>query len=638
MLQKMAEKVKEEGEKEEELYAKFQCYCKTNGAELAESIASSTAKAPQIQSDIEAGEAEIKQLKIDLKAHQEDRSSAKQAMETATAQREKEHSQYQETSGEYKTYIDALARAIPAIEKGMAGGFLQSASATLQRQLQQAVSSSSGTTDYDRQTVLAFLSGARSKDSYIPRSGEITGILKEIKADFDKNLADVDSAEADAVQIHEELMAAKAKQVQALSDSIEKKTERNGNLAVEIVSMKNDLSASEAALIEDQKMAAELEKGCDTKKGEWDERQKVRAEELVAIHDTIKILNDDSALDLFKKTLDSPSLLQLGANVRVRQQRALQLIRSHADHPRVDFLAVALSGKKVDFSKVHKMIDDMVKLLAQEQLDDDSKKEYCEKQIDQIEDKGKELKKKVDDLATDIADAEELISTYAADLKTLEQGIATLDKSVMEATENRKKEHEEYNELMSSNTQAKQLLEYAKNRLNKFYNPTLHKEATPKEEEGLLQEAAPPATWDGDYKTKSEETSGVISMLDLLMRDLTKEMTVAETEETDAQKDYEELMQEAASKRAADLKVIQAKETAKADAEEAKSVASTSSGEESKKLMATEQYEMQLHKECDWLQENHQIRKEARASEVESLKQAKAILAGSDFSLAQVGQ
>jgi hypothetical protein len=543
---------------------------------------------------------------------------------------------------------------------GTSGGFLQAASAQLQQQLKRAVASSSSATEYDRQTVLAFLTRGRNKEGYVPKSGEITGILKEIKADFDKALADVEATEADAVQLHEELIAAKTKQVQTLSNSIEKKMSRIGDLEVEIVQLKNDLTASEAALIEDQKLAAALAQGCDTKKDEWAVRQKSRAEELVAIHETIKILNDDDALDLFKKTL---SLLQMDTNdVAQLQRRAKQgLLKaqkrissfatgraSGVNDERLDFLALALSGKKADFSKIHKMIDDMVKLLAQEQFDDDHKKEYCEKQIDQIEDKGKELKKKVEDLGAEIENSEELISTYTADIKTLEQGIAALDKSVMEATETRKAENEEFKELMTTNTAAKQLIEYAKNRLNKFYSPSLYK-APPapapapafieiarhqqQQKKNAISQA--PETWNDAYATKSEGNKGVISMLDLLIRDLTKEMTVAETDEKNSQEDYEKLMQDAAGKRAADLKVVQAKQMAKAEAEEAKSVATQSSGEESKTLMATQQYEMQLHQECDWLQQNHEIRKQARASEVDSLKQAKAILAGSDFSLIQ---
>jgi len=344
MLQKMQKKITAEGEKEKELYQKFHCYCTTNSAELAKSISDNQAKGPQTQSDIEAGEAELKQLNIDLKSHKEDRSAAKDAMNAASQQREKEHSAYTATSGDLNTNIGALNRAIPAIEKGMAGGFLQAASSSLQHQLKHAVSSSSSATEYDRQTVLAFLEGA-NKDEYIPRSGEITGILKEILSDFEKNLADVEATEADAVKLHDELIGAKTKQVQALSDSIEKKTGRVGELGVEIATMKNDLSATEAALLEDQKLAAELGTSCESKASEWEERQKVRADELVAIHEAIKILNDDDALEMFKKTL-SPSLLQLETNMHQVERRAIAQLRRSVDHPRLDFLVLALSGKK----------------------------------------------------------------------------------------------------------------------------------------------------------------------------------------------------------------------------------------------------------------------------------------------------
>jgi len=399
LLEKMAKKVEAEGEEETALYEKFSCYCSTSGGDLAKNIAEATAKTPQVQSDIEASSAELSQLQGDLKSHQEDRTAAKAAIEAATAQREKENAAYLATSGEYKSYIDSLASAIPAIQKGMAGTFLQRSSLQSAQWLRRAVADASAITDYDRQTVTAFLeNGGRGSDGYVPVSGEIVGILEQIKEDFDKSLAEVEATEAEAVKLHEELIAAKEKQVSTLSASIETKTVKIGELQVEIVNMKNDLSDTEAALLEDQKMAADLKGNCDSKAAEWEERKKLRAEELVAIHDTIKVLNDDDALDLFKKTLPSASLLQLDTSTHKVQLRALGLVqaaRARAQNrPGLDLLTLALSGKKVDFSKVMKMIDDMVAILAKEQEDDEHKKEYCQKQIDFVEDEGKELSKK----------------------------------------------------------------------------------------------------------------------------------------------------------------------------------------------------------------------------------------------------
>merc|ERR1719221_2538096 len=112
-------------------------------------------------------------------------------------------------------------------------------------------------------------------------------------------------------------------------------------------------------------------------------------------------------------------------------------------------------------------------------------------------------------------------------------------------------------------------------------------------------------------------------------------MTEATTEEKDAQADYEAMMKSSAEKRAADSKSLTEKESMKASLEsdleahtEAKAAAST-------ELAATLEYIQQLHTECDWLLKYFDVRKEARASEIDALGRAKAVLSGADYSLVQ---
>merc|ERR1719335_999075 len=114
-------------------------------------------------------------------------------------------------------------------------------------------------------------------------------------------------AEDAAIKAYDELVAAKTKEVEALTKAIEEKMTRVGELAVEIVQMKNDLGDTAEALIEDKKFLADLEKNCAKKSAEWDEIVKTRNQELLALADTIKVLNDDDSLELFKKTLPSSS-------------------------------------------------------------------------------------------------------------------------------------------------------------------------------------------------------------------------------------------------------------------------------------------------------------------------------------------
>merc|ERR1719396_37036 len=130
---------------------------------------------------------------------------------------------------------------------------------------------------------------------------------------MNKELAEASATEAAAIKAYDELMAAKEKEVNALTKSIEEKMVRLGDLQVEIVEMKEDLDDTGKALLEDKKFLADLSKNCALKTKEHEENTKLRSEELLALADTIKVLNDDDALELFKKTLPgaSASLMQL---------------------------------------------------------------------------------------------------------------------------------------------------------------------------------------------------------------------------------------------------------------------------------------------------------------------------------------
>merc|ERR1711963_1067783 len=238
-------------------------------------------------------------------------------------------------------------------------------------------------------------------------------------------------------------------------------------------------------------------------------------------------------------------------------------------------------------------------------------------------------------------------------------------------TEQRKEENAEFKALVASDTAAKEVLKFAKNRLNQFYNPKLYK-PPPKVElssedriydsmGGQLSTAAPtgiagtgitvlaqvsahrqlkgapappPATWNA-YATKSGESTGVIAMIDLLIGDLDKELTEAETDEKNSQSDYEQMMKDSAAKRTTDSKALTEKTSAKADTEAELQSQNEHKADKAKELMASMKYISSLHAECDWLLQYFDARKEARAGEVESLKNAKAVLSGADYALLQ---
>ena len=666
MMQALQAKVEAEGEIEKELYDKYMCYCKNGASALAKSIADAEAKGPELTAAIEEATGKLAQLKEDIKSHQADRTAAKTAMAEATAVREKEAAAFAAATGDLKTNLAGLGKAIAAIEKGMAG-FLQTSAASL---LKKIVMNKGDMLDADRQDVLSFLS---ADSDYAPASGEITGILKTMEDEMNADLKAATDEENAAIAAYDGLMAAKKKEVQSLTNMIEDKLQRVGDLGVEIQEMKNDLGDTADSLEDDKKFLADLDKNCAGKQKLYDENVKMRGQELAALADTIKILNDDDALELFKKTLPgASSFLQIQVSASAMKARALALIQlaqtsSTERRPALDFIALSLRGKKIGFEKIIGMIDDLVVELKVEQETDDKKKEYCAEEFDKSEDKHKVLTKSISDLESGIAESEEGITTTTAEIEALSDGIKALDKSVAEATEQRKEENEEYTALMAGNGAAKELLAFAKNRLNKFYNPKLYKapakkeltaedQATlaaggtlaPEEAAGgiagtgvtvLAQKAdpGPPPEAPAAYSKKGEESNGIISMIDMLIKDLEKEMTQAELEEKDGQEDYETFMQDSATKRAEDSKSMTDKEGALADLETGLGQQKSDKSQAEKDLGALNEYIHSLHTECDWLIKYFDMRKEARTNEIDALEKAKAVLSGADYSLVQTG-
>merc|ERR1719460_3091248 len=134
----------------------------------------------------------------------------------------------------------------------------------------------------------------------------------------------------------------------------------------------------------------------------------------------------------------------------------------------------------------------------------------------------------------------------------------------------------------------------------------------------------PPPETAAAFSKKSEESNGVISMIDLLIKDLDKEMTEAKATEKNAQADYEQAMSDSASKRATDSKTLADKQKAKAETAADMEANTEEKAATTKTLMATLEYIQSLHAECDWLLQYFEVRKEARTGEIESLKNAKA--------------
>merc|ERR1719198_2100479 len=642
MLQDMQKTVESEGKKEEELFEKFMCYCSGGEAKLQAAIDQGKAQIEQLTASIERGTAEKSQLEQDLAQHKSDRVAAQNTMKESTAMREKEASEFAATSGDMKSNIASMAGALDALKKGLSAALLQTTTGNVLRNI---IAHSPAVRPNQRDSLMSFLESGSSEQG---GSDTIIGIVEQMKETMEADLAQAEKSEAESKSAYETLMTSKKSEIEAAGKAIETKSARVGTVAVEIVQNKADQEKTEKAVAEDVQFKANLKKNCATKQKEWDERQKIRAEEIKAISETIEMLNSDDALELFKKTLPAAAaLIQTSATTRSQMRRARTLIEkvmgSDKEHSMNRHLILAaLKSGTGGFEKVNGMIDGMNEVLEGEQVADDKQDVWCLAELDKAKEEAKATEEDIGDLAAAIDEQRDAIATTASEIEELKKGLEELDKDVAEATEQRKDEHAEYIDTAAGNQAAVELLGMAKNRLNKFYNPTLDKEPEPVAEEEFFAQRSvrradpgpPPETFSGEYK-KSESSSGIINMIDEMIKEMEDEMAEAKRDEEEAQKDYEENMNDAAIKEMEDEMA-----EAKRDEEEAQK---TSKLEELKETKRTKKGQLEvledkidnMHKTCDFLVAQYAAIKEARTKEEEGLKSAKSVLAGANFGFLQ---
>merc|ERR1719386_420554 len=229
----------------------------------------------------------------------------------------------------------------------------------------------------DRREALAFLDDSSESTG---ASDQIVGILKAMKDDMEAELKEAVADEEKAVAGYNDLKGSKEQEIEMATEAVETKMGRAGELAVSVVQTKDALEDANEEAADTQKFLATLEKDCATKEQEMAERTKMRNMEVSAISEAIGILNDDDALDVFKKALPSSFVQSVGflqkQNVKAsgarKAQAILQGVATKAKDTHLNLVLYTLGSKLKmksagGFDEVKKMIDDMVVLLGKQQ-------------------------------------------------------------------------------------------------------------------------------------------------------------------------------------------------------------------------------------------------------------------------------
>jgi len=633
VLKDMLKQLEKEAEEDEEVYEKMACWCETNDKEKTKSIADAEARIKSLTTSIEELTAASARLNTEIKNLEQEVAKNQAALDKATGIRQKELKEFNAEEKDLLQSISSLKSAVTVLSKH--NSFLQmpkshrsSIALTLQKAMESHAAALQGVlTRSERRAAMAFIQTEGDhfdaeptfKQSYAPQSGEVFGILRQMKETFEANLANSQKEEAESQKAYEELKAAKEEEIAAGQAQIDTKTQELADTDEKNAQAKQDVVDTKKSLGADEEFLMMLKEKCSMTDKEWEERQKTRSLEMEACSKALAFLTSDDAHDLFTRTFNPALLQESSSSRRSEASKLLSAVARKLESPRLATLAVKV---RLDaFERVKKSIDDMVAALLKEKADEIKHKDFCVDEFNQNQLETEKKERQKSDQIAKIEDLEMQIDALTKAIDTLKSEIAEMQVQMKRAGEDREKENKEFQTTVADQRATAKLLKAALTILEDFYG-----------KKSLLQEPAgppPPAGFE-EYK-KNQASGGVMGMMQQIIDDAKAMEAEAIRSEEDAQKAYEDFVKETNASIEAKSQDIVNKSETKAKAES--DLVETKEAKEDT-LLELEQlsnYNAELHQSCDFVLKNFDVRQTARDEEIEALKQAKAILSGAKF-------
>jgi len=628
LLKDMLKQMEKEGEEDEEIYNKMACWCETNDKEKTKSIADAEARIENLTTQIEELTALSAQLNTEIKNLEQEVAANQNALDKATAMRQKELAEFNGEEKDLLGSIGALKSAVTVLSKHNAASMLQVqtsqmqiVAAKVQHVMQKHADALKNVlTHRERRLVTSFLQAPQDS---APQSGEIFGILSQMKETFESNLANSQKEETTNQAAYEDLKAAKEQEIGAGQTMLDEKTQELADTDEKNAQSKEDLADTKNSLSSDEEFLSTLKEKCAATDSEWEARQKERALEMEACSKALAVLSGDDAHDLFSKTfgfVQTHSAAQ--SKRRTQASQVLAAAAKKAKNPRLSALSYRV---KLDaFTKVKKAMDDMIGDLLAEKAAEIKHKDFCVEEFNtnQLETERKDATKS--DLIAQIEDLTNTIKTLTAAIDTLKSEISEAQTQMKRAGEDREAQNKEFQMTVADQRATQKLLQKALSVLEGFYGKKAA--ALAQEQEG---DAPPPPSFKAHKKNAA--SGGVMGMIQTIIDDAKALEAEAIRSEEDAQKSYEDFVKETNATIEAKTKDMINKVE-----EKGKTEASLVEAEKEKEatMLELEQlanYNAELHQSCDFVVKNFEIRQTARDEEVEAIKQAKAILSGAKF-------
>lgn len=661
LLEDLQSKIEEDGKAEQRIFDKYACWCDKTSKRKATDISDARAELKELglnilelKGTVATLNAEIAKLAADIKGNEDEQAEA-------TSLREKENSEFQSESAEAKQALAALEKAIVVLGKATSPSLLQQQAASAKAAVNAviAVLPTGRSLKPAQEALLSEFTSAKDTSSYTPQSMTIQGLLQDMYATFSSDLESSMLMESTQNREFEAFIATKTEQLKEMKAEKQKKEGDKAAAETQLADTTQTYDDTDAQMKADIGFFDETKAVCEDKHAEWTLRDSLRDEEVEGIKKALEILTSDDARDLFASTIKAGKETHvdesIDAGVSFMQLRQAQFVSSPAaSHAyaalqaqarrvhsvRLAAIAMSVKTSKVGhFDEVITAIEKMIAALREEDAADIAKRNQCKNEYQKINSTVAETEWLIEKNEAKIDKLIKLIELRKKELTKTNDGLAEVAQQIDDMDTQRKADHDDFEKSKADDQKAVELLVAARDALIAYYSKnSVAMGPVQGEVKGIALISAEPAfnvsadqAPDADFSSKGShkgEAKGVVSIMTMIIEDLTDEIKKGIEEEEATQKAFEkqrksavELQEELEAKKANLKEQI-------ADRSEEKEHEESTKQENQGDLKDELDYKASIKPDCDWILGAFEKRAAKRAAELQGLGGAKDFLAG----------
>jgi uncharacterized protein YoxC len=637
MAEMKAKGIKEKNA-EEVRFSAFAQWCTDTKRTKTDEIEAADQKIEELKAGIEKAAVLIKKLTDRILELDEDVGRWKKDEKSATTVRDKEKADYLATLTDYTQSIDALKGAIAVLKKQDFDRKQASAALIQVSSLKLVpVASKKALTNFLQQDPELVDWSAPEANAYEFQSGGVIEMLEKLDVEFSTKKTDLEKEELNNENNFQQIMQWLADSIENADFEIEKKTKFRAETEEKKAELEGDLASTTADRDEDQKYLDETVALCDQKTKDFESRQELRAGEIEAISKAIEIISSKTVAGAGEEYL--PTLLQVNG----KKAQALAQLRSSNMSPSQEKVAIfltaqahkigsrllstmALSAEANPFTKVKKMIKDLISKLMEEATAEAEHKGWCDTELTTNKQTRDKKTAEIHELENTIDDLTATIAELTQDIADLTEAVSELDKEVAKQTEERTESKASNEETIKSAKEAQIAVQEAMAILKDFYAKSADATAFSQQ-----PAADAPETFEKPYKGLLPEGGSVIDFLEVILSDFSKLQAETEASEAEEADEYKTFMFESKKDKAMKENDIKHKSETKVRKESALKQADEDLKVTKEQLDKALEYYEKLKPTCVESGITYAERVKRREEEIVSLQEALKILKGTDL-------